>query len=48
MSVLERTQVLRASRIGRADLRRLNGEMCLSKTTTRQEIFVYGCTESTC
>lgn len=48
MSVLEGTQVLRASRIGRADLRRLNGEVCLSQTTTRQEIIVYSRTESTC
>lgn len=46
MGILEGTQVLRSSRIGRADLRWPDGEMCLSQATAHKEFFDCSRTES--
>lgn len=40
MGILEGTQVFRSSRIGGADLCRLDGEMCLSQATAHKEFIV--------
>ena len=45
MGILEGTQVLWSSRIGRADLRWPNGEMCLPQATAHKEFFDCGRTK---
>jgi hypothetical protein len=41
MGVFERAQVLRLGRIGRTDLRRLDGQVRLSETAQRQELLIW-------